>query len=91
MPRDCGYCSQSIVSKAPVDKYPLLDKETLVEGARRALELKAGTYCIVASGRGPTPRELDQVVEAVQEIKSTMPLKVCACLELLIGSNRLNA
>ncbi len=82
-PEDCGYCSQSIVSKAPVDKYPLLDKETLVEGARRALELKAGTYCIVASGRGPTPRELDQVVEAVQEIKSTMPLKVCACLGLL--------
>ncbi|AFC27467.1 BioB [Paenibacillus mucilaginosus 3016] len=82
-PEDCGYCSQSIVSKAAITKYPLLEKETLVDGARKAMELKVGTYCIVASGRGPTGRELDQVVEAVKEIKSTMPMKICACLGIL--------
>ncbi|PDO09941.1 MAG: biotin synthase BioB [Candidatus Reconcilbacillus cellulovorans] len=82
-PEDCGYCSQSIVSRAPVAKYPLLDKEVLIEGARKALELKAGTYCIVCSGRGPTDRELEQVIEAVREIKATMPLKICACLGIL--------
>lgn len=82
-PEDCGYCSQSILSKAPISKYPLLEKDTLVDGARKAMELKAGTYCIVASGRGPTGRELDQVVEAVKEIKSTMPMKICACLGIL--------
>lgn len=82
-PEDCGYCSQSIVSGAPIAKYPLLEKEVLVDGARKAMELKVGTYCIVASGRGPTSKELDQVVEAVKEIKATMPLKVCACLGLL--------
>src|SRR4051812_15576234 len=53
-PEDCGYCSQSIVSTAPVSKYPLLEKGTLVDGARKAMEMKVGTYCIVASGRGPT-------------------------------------
>jgi biotin synthase len=82
-PEDCGYCSQSILSKAPISKYPLLEKDVLVDGARKAMELKAGTYCIVASGRGPTGRELDQVVEAVKEIKSTMPMKICACLGIL--------
>ncbi|WP_409342976.1 biotin synthase BioB [Paenibacillus sp. MBLB4367] len=82
-PEDCGYCSQSLVSTAPVSKYPLLEKDTLVDGARKALELKVGTYCIVASGRGPTNKELDQVVEAVKEIKSTMPMKICACLGIL--------
>jgi len=82
-PEDCGYCSQSIVSSAPIAKYPLLEKETLVQGAHKAMELKVGTYCIVASGRGPTNRELEQVVEAVQEIKSTMLLKICACLGAL--------
>ncbi|AEI39179.1 biotin synthase BioB [Paenibacillus mucilaginosus] len=82
-PEDCGYCSQSIVSKAAITKYPLLEKDTLVDGARKAMELKVGTYCIVASGRGPTGRELDQVVEAVKEIKSTMPMKICACLGIL--------
>ncbi|CRF28671.1 Probable biotin synthase BioB [Mycobacterium tuberculosis] len=82
-PEDCGYCSQSIVSKAAIQKYPLLEKETLVDGARKAMELKVGTYCIVASGRGPSNKELDQVVEAVKEIKSTMPMKICACLGIL--------
>lgn len=84
-PEDCGYCSQSIVSTAPVSKYSMLDKESLLAGAREALARKAGTYCIVASGKGPTDRELDQVIDAVQEINRTMPLKICACLGILKG------
>jgi biotin synthase len=82
-PEDCGYCSQSIVSTAPVEKYTLLDKDTLLAGAREAMARKAGTYCIVAAGKGPTNRELDQVVDAVREIRETMPLKICACLGIL--------
>ncbi|HBZ81838.1 MULTISPECIES: biotin synthase BioB [Brevibacillus] len=82
-PEDCGYCSQSIVSTAPVAKYTMLDKETLLAGAKEAMNRKAGTYCIVASGRGPTEKELGQVIEAVQEIRDTMPLKICACLGIL--------
>ncbi|MFB9326850.1 biotin synthase BioB [Paenibacillus aurantiacus] len=82
-PEDCGYCSQSIVSTAPVPKYSLMDKATLLAGAREAMNRQAGTYCIVASGKGPTERELNQVIEAVQEITATMPLKICACLGLL--------
>ncbi len=84
-PEDCGYCSQSIVSTAPVSKYSMLDKESLLAGAREAIARKAGTYCIVASGKGPTDRELDQVIDAVQEITRTMPLKICACLGILKG------
>lgn len=82
-PEDCGYCSQSIVSSASIAKYSFMDKETIVAGAREALDRKAGTYCIVASGRKPSGRELDQVIEAIHEIKETMPLKICACLGLL--------
>ncbi|MFD2673545.1 biotin synthase BioB [Marinicrinis sediminis] len=82
-PEDCGYCSQSIVSDAPIDKYTMMEKDVLVKGAQQAMNMQAGTYCIVASGRGPTNKELDQVVEAVKEIKGTMPLKICACLGIL--------
>jgi biotin synthase len=82
-PEDCGYCSQSIVSTAPIEKYPLLKKDVLVEGAKEAIARKAGTYCIVASGRGPTNKELDEVIEAVKEIKEEHPLKICACLGIL--------
>jgi len=82
-PEDCGYCSQSIVSTAPIEKYQLLSRETLLEGAREAWARKAGTYCIVASGRRPSARELGEVTAAVRQIKEELPLKVCACLGLL--------
>lgn len=82
-PEDCGYCSQSIVSAAPIEKYKLLDKDTLLAGAREAMQRKAGTYCIVASGKGPTDKEIGQVVEAVKEIRETLPLKICVCLGIL--------
>ncbi|WP_428911523.1 biotin synthase BioB [Niallia sp. Krafla_26] len=80
---NCGYCSQSSISTAPIEKYRMLDKSSILEGAKQAYEMKVGTYCIVASGRGPSNKEIDSVVEAVQEIKDRYPLTVCACLGLL--------
>jgi biotin synthase len=82
-PEDCGYCSQSIVSDAPVQKYTLLSKESILAGAQEAINRKAGTYCIVMSGRRPSDAELDQIVEAVKEIRETTSLKICACLGFL--------
>ena len=80
---DCGYCSQSIVADSGVERYALQSKEVLLEGARQALAVKAHTYCIVISGRRPTARELDRVIESVREIKAQYPLRVCCCLGLL--------
>ncbi|MBD8027425.1 biotin synthase BioB [Ureibacillus sp. Re31] len=82
-PEDCGYCSQSSKSTAPIEKYPFITKEEILEGAKRAFENKIGTYCIVASGRGPTRKDVKVVSEAVKEIKEKYGLKVCACLGLL--------
>src|SRR5580765_3737678 len=44
---DCGYCSQSSVSTAEIEKYPLLAVERILEAADRAAELKAATFCLV--------------------------------------------
>jgi biotin synthase len=82
-PENCGYCSQSIVSTAPIETYRMMDSKEMVKGAETAYNLNVGTYCIVASGRGPTNRDVDKVVEAVKEIKDTYGLKVCACLGIL--------
>ncbi len=82
-PEDCSYCSQSIVSKAGVERYPLQSREVLLEGARQALEVKAHTYCMVISGRRPTEQELKAVTEAAREIKEKYPLRICCCLGLL--------
>jgi biotin synthase len=82
-PEDCGYCSQSSVSTAEIPRYRYLNVEALLAGARAAKEAQARTYCIVASGRGPSDREVEHVATAVRRIKGELGMHVCACLGLL--------
>ncbi|MEQ9408491.1 MAG: biotin synthase BioB [Fuerstiella sp.] len=82
-PEDCSYCSQAKGSEAAIDKYPMLNKERLLDGARKAFDSKARTYCIVASGRGPSDREVDHVCDVVRDIKQEFGLHICCCLGLL--------
>src|SRR5205807_1505467 len=51
-PEDCGYCSQSKVSSAPIDKYPWISVEETLRMAEKAVAVHAGRFCMVASGRG---------------------------------------
>lgn len=80
---DCSYCSQSKISAAEIEKYPLLARERILEAADRAASLKAGTFCFVISGRSPGKRVFEKVLDAVREVKARHDLKVCACLGLL--------
>ena len=82
-PEDCGYCSQSSVSSAPIEKYPLRPAEEIVEAARRAKANGAYRYCIVTSGRAPTDREVDAVTDVVRRIKRDVDIDICCCLGLL--------
>lgn len=82
-PEDCHYCSQSKISTAEIEKYPLLAKEKILSAAARAANLKAGTFCLVLSGRSPQEPTFAKVLEAVREVKANYNLKICACLGLL--------
>jgi len=82
-PEDCHYCSQSSVSQASIDKYPLLPREKLIEGALKAKAAGAVRYCMVNSGRGPTEREIEEMAEVVREIKSKVSINICCSLGLL--------
>ena len=82
-PEDCNYCSQSKISTAEIEKYPLMAQEKIVKAADKAAELQAGTFCFVISGRSPSDQVFNKVVEAVETVKAKHDLKVCACLGLL--------
>jgi biotin synthase len=80
---DCHYCSQSKISEAEIEKYPLLARDRILEAAARADALKAGTFCLVISGRSPGERVFGRVLDAISEVKRNYDLRVCACLGLL--------
>jgi len=82
-PEDCHYCSQSSLSTAAIDKYPLMSTELLLDGARRACEAKATRYCMVTSGRGPSDEEIDHFCGVTRRIKERFALEVCVCLGIL--------
>ncbi|HEY7893741.1 MAG TPA: biotin synthase BioB [Gemmatimonadaceae bacterium] len=82
-PEDCHYCSQSAVSTAEIEKYPLLAREKILAAAGRAASVKAGTFCLVISGRTPGERVFQKVLDAVRAVRETYDLRVCACLGLL--------
>src|SRR5499426_4485212 len=76
-PEDCGYCSQSRRSEAPLRKYPLKSAEELLDGAERAARAGATRYCIVLSGRGPTLERARRLGELIREVKQRYPIEVC--------------
>ena len=80
---DCGYCSQSRVSKAEITRYGLVSAEQLLDGARIAAERRAKTYCTVISGRAPTDRDLNTLGQVVPRIKATYNLRICFSVGLL--------
>ena len=82
-PEDCHYCSQSSISSAKIDKYPLMSKEFLLDGAQRASEAGATRYCMVTSGRGPTDEEIEHFCAVTRQIKQRYPLEICICLGTL--------
>ena len=82
-PEDCHYCSQSRVSTAKIEKYPLLARDRILAAAERAAALRAGTFCLVISGREPGDRVFEKVLDAVRAVKSRFEVKVCVCLGLL--------
>ncbi|MEO0759467.1 MAG: biotin synthase BioB [Cyanobacteria bacterium J06648_16] len=82
-PEDCHYCSQSKVSLADIEKYPLMTQEKILAAADRAHQLKAGTFCMAISGRSPSPQVLDEILTMVGAVKARYPMRVCTTLGLL--------
>ena len=85
-PEDCGYCSQSKVSSAPVQKYRLLPQEKIVERARVAAEAGATRFCMAIAARGATARDIEHLGGAIAEIRADPKLchlEICTSLGLL--------
>jgi len=76
---DCGFCAQSSHYRTPINIYGLVPREEMVEGAERGVEFGANRYCIVLAGKKASPEEIDEIAEAVREIREVenLPINVC--------------
>ncbi|WP_328723022.1 biotin synthase BioB [Streptomyces sp. NBC_00247] len=83
-PEDCSYCSQRLGSEAGILKYSWLKPEEASRAAAAGVAGGAKRVCLVASGRGPTDRDVDRVSRTIEAIKDENEgVEVCACLGLL--------
>lgn len=83
-PEDCSYCSQRLGSKAEILKYTWLKPDDASKAAAAGVAGGAKRVCLVASGRGPTDKDVDRVSETIATIKEQNEgVEVCACLGLL--------
>jgi biotin synthase len=83
-PEDCTYCSQRLGSTTDILKYTWIKPDEAAENAGRAVAVGAKRVCLVASGRGPTTRDIQRVADTVGQIKDSSPdVEVCVCLGLL--------
>jgi biotin synthase len=82
-PEDCGYCSQSKDSEAPIRKYAMKSDEEIFAEAERAAEGGAFRYCMALSGRGPTVERARKLAGLVKELKARYPIEVCLSVGIM--------
>ncbi|MBB4927020.1 biotin synthase BioB [Kitasatospora kifunensis] len=83
-PEDCSYCSQRLGADTGILKYTWLKPDQAAEAATAGVQGGAKRVCLVASGRGPTDRDIDRVTSTIAAIKEQEPaVEICACLGLL--------
>ena len=82
-PEDCGYCAQASSAETNIETYPLKPDAEILEEAKRAYESGAYRYCIVMSGRGPSPKRVAHLAELIHTVKAHYPIEVCLSAGLI--------
>ena len=82
-PEDCHYCAQASSATADIEAYPLKPDAEILAEAERAYESGAYRYCIVMSGRGPSPKRVAHLAELIRTVKACYPIEVCLSAGLI--------
>src|SRR6516164_2493681 len=85
-PEDCKYCSQSSRYETEVNASPLMDRDEVVEIARRAKEAGVTRVCMGAAWREVRDNaQFDRVLEMVRAVNN-LGVEVCCTLGMLTES-----
>lgn len=80
---DCSYCSQSSKYKTEVKPKPMLNKEEVLERAKKAVDEGCSRLCMGAAWKQVRDNKFfDNILDIVQEVNA-MGLEVCCTLGML--------
>lgn len=82
---DCKYCPQSSFYETEVKAEKLLDKEKILNEAKKAKEMGASRFCMGAAWRSPKERHMNILAEVISEVKG-LGLETCMTLGMLTES-----
>lgn len=83
---DCSYCPQAARYDTDVEAHKLLDKETVVEAARKAKESGSTRFCMGAAWREVRDnKDFDRVLDMVKDVNE-LGLEVCCTMGMLTES-----
>lgn len=80
---DCKYCSQSSHYKTSIESHPLVSLEKVKEAALSAKENGASRFCVVTSGKKPTPDEFEEILKMVKFVAGIDGMHSCCSLGIL--------
>lgn len=80
---NCKFCAQSSHNRTCAAKYPLLPKEEILSQAKVNHQQGVLRYSIVTSGKRLSDEEVDEMCEAVREVKEKVGISVCVSFGLL--------
>ena len=75
-PEDCSFCSQSSHYSSWINKYPLLNIETIVEKAYAAKRAGASSFCLVCAYREPPENDFQTICKIISEVKKRVDIEV---------------
>ena len=80
---NCKYCAQSQHNHAEIECHPLLDVDTVVKAALSAKENGATKFGIVTSGKAPTKKEFETLLEMIRAVSAIDGLECCLSLGII--------
>lgn len=81
-PENCSYCPQSAHYNTGLKKEPLMEKEAVIEAAKKAKASGSSRFCMGAAWRGPRDEDLEKVIDMVKAVKA-LGMETCVTLGLL--------
>lgn len=80
---DCSFCAQSAHHSTDAPIYPIRSIDDILKEAEQAAQNGATRFSLVASGRGPSPRELEEYALRIQAIRERIDISICASLGIM--------